>query len=476
LQLSYVDAPPFVAYLNFIQAQLGQFFPLANRIGVILVHLAATLILMLIVQNNLKIQPNKNEIDKKLLLTFTLAYIIPIFGLYGILILPDSGLILGLSIMLLASDNSLQEKYISNKNSLLLAIGLGIGLLSKYHILPLGGGMILGVYLDLLLINPMAKWKILIKLVISIILGLIIAAPLFIWNYYNHYASFVFQLQHGFSGQKWQFTSMFGFILGALLYLTPWFTYLLGKYGLFKYRRYFIVIPVICLSLILIISSLKKNILPHWLAPAFWLLIPYTIINIKNLKPIIRLCKYTSILWLILLFILLLPGGMLNVKKVAKLFNPDTTGLADLLLWQELPQLFNQNTTIQNSLLMLNNVPQNCHTSSRLIGTVRWYWTAQLEYHHVFSNQYKILNLDLQSSNFYLWRDNLSTFANCPILIISDRNNMTDLIKFINIEQSHIIHGIGDYKSLNLTLIQGSFKDAATISTLQTNSLNNPHY
>lgn len=481
LQLSYVDAPPFVAYLNLLQIKSGFFMPLVNRFWVIILHLIATAIIMRIVwhHNFARTRPflhsDREKLSEKLLVTFLLTYIVPIFGLYGIFILPDSGLILGLSIMLLASDNIVWEKQVSVKNGLFLALGLGIGLLSKYHILPLGGGMILGLYIDLICINSQAKLINLVKLIISVTLGLIIAAPLFIWNYTNHYASFIFQLQHGFGGDHWQFVSTFSFILGALLYLGPWFVYMLGKYGLFKSKRYYLFIPVISLSLILIISSFRKNILPHWLAPAFWLLIPYTVINIKNLKPLKLMCKYTGILWLILVFILVLPGGMLNIKKISKLFNPDTTGLADLLLWQELPVLFANNIQLQHSLTWLKPT-QNCHNKYKLIAAVRWYWTAQLEYNQVFNSSYKILNLDLQSSNFYIWRDNLPDFANCPVLVIANMDNLNDLAKLLTIYNSYTIYGIDDYKSLNLIIIEGIFKNKAVLDHLQQNLLNNPRY
>ncbi|MCC2625086.1 MAG: phospholipid carrier-dependent glycosyltransferase [Burkholderiales bacterium] len=438
---------------------------------------------MLIVKNNYlslenRTTANVNEstLPAKLLTTFLLAYIVPIFGLYGIFVLPDSGLILGLSIMLWASDNIVRQQLVSIKNSLFLALGLGIGLLSKYHILPLGGGMLLGLYIDLLCQNRQANWLNLAKLALSIVLCLIIAAPLFVWNYANHYASFIFQLQHGFTSNGWRISTMFEFILGILLYLTPWFAYLLVRDGIFKNRKYYILIPVIALSLILLISSLRKVILPHWLAPAFWLLIPYLVINTSKLKFVKAMCKYTSILWILLIILLLTPGGMLNIKKVAKLFNVSASSMIDILLWQELPGLFNENTDLQHSIARLNTNSPNCHFSYKLIGTMRWFWAAQLEYHKAFPAAYKILNLDLQSSNFYIWRDNLTNFANCRVVIIADRDNLKDMANLIDIKNSYTIHGIGDYKSLNLTVVEGVFKDAAIIKPFQQTLLKNPHY
>jgi hypothetical protein len=427
-------------------------------------------------QNTQINEENSNTLSNKLLVTFLLAYIVPIFGLYSILILPDSGLILGLSIMLWASDNIIRQRFVSIKNSLFLALGLGIGLLSKYHILPLGGGMLLGLYIDLICQNRQAGWSSLAKLILSIILCLIIAAPLFIWNHANHYASFIFQLQHGFTSNSWRVATMFGFMLGILLYLTPWFAYMLVRDGMLKNRKFYILIPLISLSLILLTSSLRKVILPHWLAPAFWLLIPYLVINTNKLKFVKTMCKYTSILWILLLILLLLPGGMLNIKKVAKLFNVNASGMMDILLWRELPTLLTENTMLQHSLTTLNTPSPHCNSSYKLIGTMRWFWAAQLEYHKVFPADYKILNLDLQSSNFYTWRDNLTNFANCRIVIIADRDNLKAMANLIDIKNSYTIHGIGDYKSLNLTLVEGVFKDAEVIKSFQQTLLKNPHY
>lgn len=491
LQLSYIDAPPFVAYLNVIQLKLGLLHPLQNRIFVVILHLISTLLLLLVVKNNL-INPNNNpqsvfnlqkttpdNLSEKLLITFLIAYLVPIFGLYGVLILPDSGLILGLSIMLYISDIIARNKYISITNITLLGIGLGIGLLSKYHILPLGGGMLLGLYIDIVIQTKRGCIKNLIKLSLSVIIGVFIALPLFIWNCNNHYASFIFQLQHGFSSNNWQVLSMLGFLLGVLLYMTPWFTYILIKKGLFVRMRYYLVIPVFGLFTILIMSSLRKNILPHWIAPAFWLLIPYAVVYTNNLRLLKIMCKYTSILWLILLFILLLPEGMSNFKKVNKIFNPDTTGLADLLLWSELPKLFDNNQKLQHSLATYNLVKSsNCMNKKPIIGTIRWYWAAQLEYHQVFGDNYQILNLDLRSSNFYMWRDNLVALANCPILIIADSRsiNIADINSLVTIKNQYDINGIGDYKSLRLVVIQATLNSANKLRQKQNDILNSTHY
>ena len=208
---------------------------------------------------------------------------------------------------------------------------------------------------------------------------------------------------------------------------------------------------------ILLISSLRKNILPHWIAPAFWLLIPYTIIATKDLQLLKTMCKYTSIVWTILLVFLLLPHGITNIKYLAKQFNPDATGLADLLLWQELPQYVANNSQLQHSLASLQHLNMDkCEARHMVVATVRWHWASQLEFHHAFPQTDKILNLDSVSTSFYLWRDDLRQYANCPILFIGNASyvDLKKLAQIINIKNSYSIQGINDYKSINLIIIK----------------------
>ncbi len=70
LQLSYVDAPPFVSYLNIIQVTFGLVSPLYERSLVIVLHLLATLFLLAIVRNHCI---NDEHLATKLLITFLIA-------------------------------------------------------------------------------------------------------------------------------------------------------------------------------------------------------------------------------------------------------------------------------------------------------------------------------------------------------------------------------------------------------------------
>lgn len=475
LQLSYVDAPPFVSYLNIIQVKLGLISPLYERLLVIVLHLIATLFLLAVVRNHCA---NDKELATKLLITFLIAYLVPIFGLFGIFILPDCGLILSLSILLWAADTVIRTNNLTWANAFILGIGLGIGLLSKYHILPLGGGILLGVLLDLKF-----SWHNLTKLAVSVVIALICALPVFIWNYEHHFASFLFQLQHGFSSNNWRLSTMIAFILTSALYLTPAFAYLLIKRGLLVKKHWYLLIPVCSLFIILLASSARKHVLPHWISPAFWLLIPYTVIysgkKAEHVQLLLKLCKYTAVIWVFLIGILLLPDGLMNVKQLSKLINPDTKIFKDLLLWQELPELLQQNPLLSQTLnnAMHQKQNQECSVQTPIIGTFRWFWASQVEYHDMFPGA-KIINLDQNSSNYYLWRDNWSDYANCNILLIGSENKAIPhaLAKLMTIDNQFTIYGLGDYRSLNLQVISGVLKAGDTLKKIQNMLASHPHY
>lgn len=489
LQLSYVDAPPFVSYLNVLQVSLGLDSPLAARSMVIILHLLSTILLLQIVFNNRDTheQPlgsveNSTTLGKQLLVTFLMAYIIPIFGIFGTFILPDTGLIVALSIMLMVTDKVMTKARLSWCDALYLGIGLGIGLLSKYHIFPLGGGILLGLFIELCL-KTRFEWSMIVKLLFTILIGLICALPLFIWNAEHHFASFVFQFQHGFQSNSWQLHTMFLFIMSATLYLTPWFTYLLLKRGLFTHKHWYLIIPVAGLFSILLFSSLRKHILPHWISPAFWLLIPYTVINSRQhlgaLKSLMKACIYTAILWIVLIGILIAPGGLQNIKEASKLYNTDTKMFTDLLLWEELPSLIQENRALKLMLskaLARKQSPQ-CSVHQPIIATFRWYWASQIEYTQLFSGA-KILNLDQHSTSFYLWRDQWSDFAGCHVILLSgNRQTITpELMNILTVHDEMTIHGLGDYKTLDLELITATLKDRDSLQKAQSELENNPHY
>lgn len=490
LQLSYVDSPPFVSYLSWLQVYYNCLQPLCLRILVIILHLVSSMFLLAVVMNNS--QNNSIEVRKSIFTSFLFCYICPIFGLYGIFILPDTGLILALSIMLYVTDKIYKQQNISYIHSLILGLGFGIGLLSKYHIIPLGGGMLLGLLLSLLTHYKNNYRHLIICSLIIMIISIFISAPMWIWNWTYNFASFKFQLQHGFAKGTWSLISASIFCVSSLLFITPWIAYFLLKFGLLKNRRSYLIIPFTCLFFTLLSSSLRKNVLGHWIAPAFWILIPYASINLykygsKFSQKILNFfLAITFLIWVIIAIPLAQPGGMNNIKSIIYNVNKDLSDSADLLLWMDIKNILDNNQVFSKKIKVLHNQYSSnklCNTKIELIGTTDWMFTSQFEYlgfekslKKQYHNPYKIINVNIEHANFYLWRDNLTAYANCPILIITYRTLPTYLTEVMTINNESIISNIPNYKNIDIHLISGTFKNASYIKDSRNKVLYSGHY
>ncbi len=490
LQLSYVDSPPFVSYLSWIQIHYNCLKPLFLRLVVIILHLISCIFLLQIVRNNF--QDHLIEARKSIFTTFLFCYLCPIFGLYGIFILPDAGLILALSIMLYATDKIYNQQNISYTNSLILGLGFGIGLLSKYHIIPLGGGILIGLLLSLIAHYKNNYRHLVVCSLIILLVSILISTPMWIWNWSYHFASFKFQLQHGFAKGDWSLISALIFCASSLLFITPWLAYFLLKFGLFKNNRMYLLIPFTSLFLTLLSSSFRKNVLGHWIAPAFWILIPYASTNLYKYgsklsqKTLTLFLALTFVIWIIIAIPLVMPGGMSNIKHFIYKANKDLSDSADLLLWMDIKAILNNNQEFSKKVTALHsqyNSTQSCASNNELIGTTDWMFTSQFEYigleedlQKQYQHSYKIINVNIEHANFYLWRDNIAEYANCPILIITYRTLPTYLADIIDIRNEAIISNIPAYKNIDLHLISGQFKAAPAIQESRNKVLYSGHY
>ncbi len=492
LQLSYIDCPPLVSYLVWIPVHFNWNNPLYLRIVVILLHCLSSILIALVAKNNSDCQQEEN-------MWFTIygAYIIPIFGMFGIMILPDAGLIFSLSLMLYVVDRAYNRQKLDYIDAFWLGIGLGIGMLSKFHIFPLGIGMLLGLFLHLVSGWCIDLRKIILLTVIIIGSSLVISAPMWIWNIHNNFASFRFQIQHGFAeANSINLIFFFGFLIASVAYLTPWFTYFLIRYGFCQKIRLYLIIPTNILFLILLSASLKKVVLGHWIGPGFWLLLPYAVTNMLHLGKInlLRLSYYiTTSIIAILAILLLLPGNMTNLKRVIKIFSKDMSNVADIFLWNDL-NIILQDDRVKNSINKLENDSKSaihCSFQLPLIATSDWWVTAQLEYLNlpIFDNKkFKIININPQHTSFYLWREKMEEFHDCPLLLITTRglpDFLPDLLMLPYQKKSplpeqqlqeQVIQNITDYKNVKIHLVNAVFRDQSTLHTIYNNSIMHPHF
>lgn len=204
-QLSYFDHPPLVSWLNY----LGQVFQgLGHGVrwpAVILGH-CLLLFWLDIFKNKFSQQQNKS-----LLLLFLFS---PLLGFGSLIVTPDLPVMFFWSGAIWATLRVLDRKQLSDYA--LLGLFLGLGFLSKYHI-------VLFVPCLLLYLTFEKKWKDvrISGVVLTLFFGLLGCSPVLLWNYQNEFQSFVFQMNHGFTRPNYKVSWTFTYILGQILILFP---------------------------------------------------------------------------------------------------------------------------------------------------------------------------------------------------------------------------------------------------------------
>jgi 4-amino-4-deoxy-L-arabinose transferase-like glycosyltransferase len=98
----------------------------------------------------------------------------------------------------------------------LTGVAAGVGALSKYNMVLFFVGM--GV---LWLVSPGRRREVAAGTVVAGLIALAIFSPVIFWNHENHWASFRFQMEHGFTAKHGFLSDMLGYMGGFLLVATP---------------------------------------------------------------------------------------------------------------------------------------------------------------------------------------------------------------------------------------------------------------
>jgi hypothetical protein len=215
LQLGYFDHPGMVAWLSALSNYIP-FIPkwAATRIIFVVVSCFTFFIWLKVFLLHKKTQ-DLTAVKKELNL-FTAFYMLnPFLGLGSILITPDAPLLLFWGLASYTVLKILESQ--KSKDYILLGVFLGLGFCSKYHI-------VLFPLVTLLALAFEKHLKILFnkKTIFTIVSGLLFCAPVLIWNYQNDFASFKFQLNHGFqTPQPYQLWWTTSYLAGQILIFSP---------------------------------------------------------------------------------------------------------------------------------------------------------------------------------------------------------------------------------------------------------------
>ena len=207
-KLSYFDHPAMVSWLIYLGTHTIPFHhPLAIRFFFILFGTGTIAIWAHLLRQ-------KNATEKQQLLFLALFVLNPLLGIGSILATPDVPLVFFWSLSYLFFLKILESR--SLRWYFLLGSALGLGFCSKYHIVLF---IIAGVVS--LLIGKKFKQLRPLGIVVTIAVGLLFSLPVLIWNYQNQWASFLFQINHGFGRSYYNFEWTWTYLAGQVLITSP---------------------------------------------------------------------------------------------------------------------------------------------------------------------------------------------------------------------------------------------------------------
>lgn len=253
LQLSYFDHPPMIAWLFAAGQWLEPYGQAVRFPAVIFLH--CSLLIWRLIFKELKCS------EQSLVQFLLLMLLVPYLGFGSILLTPDLPLMffwpLGLLYFIRLTEND------DWKNYALLGISLGLGFLSKYHIVLFLLAAI--VYLTTEKKWYLIRWK---KIIWTFFTGLIFSLPVIIWNFQNDFQSFTFQLKHGLEAQNWKWIWPIEYVVGQFFMLIPPLVFYFTKP--FKNSAYKIFYCFTASILVFFfITSFKSAVEMNWTLMAF---------------------------------------------------------------------------------------------------------------------------------------------------------------------------------------------------------------
>lgn len=214
LDWSYFDHPPIVGLLGFLGELLRSSLPV---LGDGAIRIPALLLGHLSLLVWLKYFSTFEELKgptASIWLCLMLAH--PFFGIGSFILNPDVPLLLFWALGMLLFSLCLKEP--RPINYALLGLILGLGFLSKYHIV-----LIVPVLLFTALSQEGRKkvaWK---YVPLTIIIGLLTSFPVVWWNLQNDWMSFRFQAKHGLGAPSWDFWWTWSYVAGQAMLIFPFF-------------------------------------------------------------------------------------------------------------------------------------------------------------------------------------------------------------------------------------------------------------
>lgn len=499
LHLSYVDAPPAVSWLAFLNSKIFHHGHLQIRFFVPFLSFLTGLFLIQSAQLLAARSAEKNVSYFNLIVLFVA---IPIFNLNGIVLMPDASLLFAcagsLYFALKVCKNVIHDRSIqlSLIYSVPLGLFIGLGIDSKYQAAPVA----LGLFFAIVCIRGVKNTftRDFIFWILTIGCAMFAISPLILWNLKYNFASFQFQGQHGFADWTFNFQRFIIYLFGVFCILTPWYSYLFCKQIIqsIKRKNFFNsleCIPIFAFFSIFIFigyAALGKKAQEHWITPAFLFIIPLVGVHWNNLTGHKKIWPYINIFSLGLISIV---SMMIFTQPVQNILSQDKkifgfpiknihNGLYHNFFWSDLKDPLNQ---LKKNIPHIENVEKkyiddlnqiNC-SQEPYLASFSWRWTSQFAFY--LPKQPRVFSFSFTHSSYYKWRDDLADLAGCRFFVIGseffDRQTL-EKIMIIQSVKNFVIPQNYTEENIPMVIIEGTLKDKKTLTDIWKSILANVQY
>lgn len=318
-----------------------------------------------------------------------------VFIISGFFVIPD-GLLSFFWVAALRSAliffNAESDSKAKNLHLLLFGMFVGLGAITKYHILILWFSF--GFYILYNSIGDITYLKRKLsnyRLYLSGLISLVSLTPVVIWNLNNDFSSFKFhESRLSFFGEfeplffmrellgQFAYNNFFVFIL-VLIALLAWKK---RKY-VSQYDYSFILVFSLPLVLLFLFFSLFRATLPHWSAPGYYLLIVLVAAYLDDLRKdkspkILNVTVGFTAVILIVLLGAIQTGMFISDGDISQQTKVENDVTLDIYGWEQMGDKI-----IERSL--------NYPTESRMIVAKKWYNAAHLDYYLCRNSDFELM-------------------------------------------------------------------------------------
>lgn len=456
LQMSYLDHPPGVAWLAYFSQNIGLHGVLAARFVFPFVHLLGAIIIGILA----RFLAGRPLTSSEKVTWFIVTQWIPAFSLGGFMLMPDSGLLFALSLVALQGVRVItRRRTLRVDDGLVLGAAYGLAGLFKYMALPIALGGVAAIFL-----SRRSSFKKEIGFWLGLVgAGILVVLPVFSWNSSHHWASFRFQTAHGFADSSFGVLPAARFWIGVLLFASPWLIWqgiLEGvrfsgipsatstglaeeRVGERRLGGVFLLWSAFPLAAILFVQSWFKQLLPHWIIPSLWMLLPL-IIAAKASGDSIRRKRVIAFGLVFFVAASILADARLR-RAIVRRLNDQPGAFSELVLWQPLVDQL-QETLKPDSVVSIPKSTLDCADGKKVLASLRWYWAAHLSF--AFPGQPEVISLDMNHPSFYHQRNDLRELEGCYLVVVADERHLDreilDALMDVRSEESLRIAGFGD--------------------------------